>query len=117
TASRRRERRVKSTLFNRLLKRHLCFARVYPELTEGLSTQGKSFTIANPAPFALSLSKGERGVFSSLLSPCPRPAPCLHCGIFPFSTYALTVCVFSVKTSWRAPRSSFSICHKALRTP
>src|SRR5438034_11232271 len=45
---------------NRVLKKSFsCFDR--------LSTNGKSPTIAMPAPFALSLSKGERGFFSSLL--------------------------------------------------
>ena len=42
--------------FSRLLKKSFsCFDR--------LSTNGKSPTIAMPAPFALSLSKGERRVF------------------------------------------------------
>src|SRR5438034_9348608 len=41
---------------NRVLKKSFsCFDR--------LSTNGKSPTIATPAPFALSLSKGERRVF------------------------------------------------------
>jgi hypothetical protein len=41
---------------NKLLKKSFsCFDR--------LSTNEKSSTISTPAPFALSLSKGERGVF------------------------------------------------------
>jgi hypothetical protein len=47
-------------LSNRMLKKTwTCFDR--------LSTNGKSSAISPPDPFALSLSKGERGVFSSLL--------------------------------------------------
>src|SRR5438046_1873161 len=46
--------------FNRLLKKAFsCFDR--------LSTNGKSPTTSSLPPFALSLSKGERGFFSTLL--------------------------------------------------
>jgi hypothetical protein len=50
------QREARSGALNRVLKKAwTCFDR--------LSTNGKSSAISTPDPFALSLSKGERGVF------------------------------------------------------
>ena len=74
-----------------LKKSFSCFDRACPELVEGLSTNGKSPTIALPAPFALSLSKGERRVFQH------PPIPAIALGLCDRFQQLIHVCTRQAK--------------------